>query len=62
MARKRRTRGKSKKNHYFTQEHEDYIIEYTTATRERRDEIYRYHIGPCLEKMVEKIISTYNIT
>ena len=60
--RKRRRRGKSKKNHYFTQEHENYIIEYTAATRERRDVIYRYHIGPALEQMVEKIIYTYKFT
>mgnify|MGYP003114961203 CR=1 FL=1 len=60
--RRRRKRG-SKKNHYFTQEHEDAIIRYaqTTCSRERT-ELYIKWIGPAFDQMVDKIVFTYKFT
>ncbi len=60
---RRRRRYKSKKNHYFTQVHEDAILEYVaTEDRDRRNVLYRDYIGPAFSEMVEKIIFTYKFT
>jgi UDP-glucose 6-dehydrogenase len=60
--RRRRKRG-SKKNHYFTQDHEDAIIQYakTTCSRERT-ELYIKWIRPAFDQMVDKIVFTYKFT
>jgi len=60
---RRKSKYKSKKNHYFTQVHEDAIIEYVaTDDRDRRNVLYRDFIGPAFSEMVEKIIFTYKFT
>ena len=58
--RKRRAR---KKNHYFTQEHEDAIVRYsaTNCIRERT-ELYKNWIQPAFDEMVDKIVFTYKFT
>ena len=60
--RRRRKRG-SKKNHYFTKDHEDAIIRYTqtNCSRERTD-LYIKWIGPAFDQMVDKIVFTYKFT
>ena len=60
---KRRTRRPRKKNYYFTQEHEDAIIEYcsTTCSKERTH-LYINWIEPAFNEMVDKIVFTYKFT
>ena len=54
---------KTKKNYYFTQAHEDAIIQYaSTGTIEVRTELYVEYIGPAFSEMVDKIIYTYKFT
>ncbi len=57
-------RGKRrKKNHYFTQVHEDAIVQYTkTSCIQERTELYVNWIGPALNEMVDKIVFTYKFT
>ena len=52
-----------KKNHYFTQEHEDAIVRYaqTTCKKERTD-LYVKWIRPAFNEMVDKIVFTYKFT
>ena len=52
-----------KKNHYFTQDHENAIIRYcqTTCVRERT-ELYVRWIEPAFNEMVDKIVFTYKFT
>ena len=49
-----------KKNHYFTQDHEDAIIKYclTNCSRERT-QLYVNWIEPAFNEMVDKIVYTY---
>tara|TARA_Y100001973_G_C5196668_1_gene334736 strand:+ start:1122 stop:1826 length:705 start_codon:yes stop_codon:yes gene_type:complete len=58
----RRTRGKSRKL-YFTQEHENAIVEYalSDSVRERTD-LYVKWIQPAFNEMVDKIVFTYKFT
>jgi hypothetical protein len=59
--RKKPTR--SKKNHYFTQVHEDAIVKYAnTEDRELRGKLYEEYIQPAFDQMVDKIIYTYRFT
>jgi DNA-directed RNA polymerase specialized sigma subunit len=53
-----------KGNHYFTQIHENAILEYCsqTVTRERKSELYVLLIKPAFDEMVDKIILTYKFT
>tara|TARA_R110000824_G_scaffold39834_10_gene120010 strand:- start:588 stop:1286 length:699 start_codon:yes stop_codon:yes gene_type:complete len=61
--RKKRARSKSKKNHYFTQVHEDAIVKYAnTEDRELRGKLYEAYIQPAFDQMVDKIIYTYRFT
>ena len=48
-------------NYYFTQIHEDAILEYcaTITTRERKSHLYVSLIKPAFDEMVDKIILTY---
>jgi hypothetical protein len=56
-------RKKSKKNHYFTQVHEDAIVKYAlTNDRELRSKLYEEYIQPAFDDMVDKIIYTYRFT
>tara|TARA_R100001440_G_scaffold68191_1_gene89659 strand:- start:196 stop:894 length:699 start_codon:yes stop_codon:yes gene_type:complete len=57
MARKRT------KNHYFRKEHQDAIVEYCqTQDPKRRNELYKFFIGPVFDEMVDKIVYTYKFT
>ena len=59
----RKTRKKSKKNHYFTQVHEDAIVKYSNTTdRQLKEHLYREFIQPAFDQMVDKIIYTYRFT
>src|SRR6056300_1742626 len=59
MARKRT----KKKNMYFTQEHEDAIVEFcSTDDFERRNKLYAELIQPVFSQMVDKIVFTYRFT
>jgi len=54
---------KRKKNHYFTQEHEDAIIQYSNSLCIReRTELYVRWIQPAFSEMVDKIVFTYKFT
>ena len=56
MARKR-------KNYYFTQVHEQAIIDYcNTEEYQKRNELYNNFIGPVFDEMVDKIVYTYRFT
>tara|TARA_A200000159_G_scaffold157776_2_gene174287 strand:- start:814 stop:1587 length:774 start_codon:yes stop_codon:yes gene_type:complete len=61
---KRRRRGrKSSGRHYFTQVHEDAIIEYNnTSDRAKREELYVKLIQPAMNELVDKIVYTYKFT
>ena len=60
---KKKSRYKTKKNHYFTQVQEDAILEYIECNdRDRRNVLYKELIGPALSEMVGKIIFTYKFT
>ena len=59
--RRRRTRGTKK--YYFTQLHEDAIIQYANSTDSlEREELYRNFIQPAFSEMVDKIVYTYKFT
>ena len=61
--RKTRRRRASKKNHYFTQDHEDAIINYTnTNSMRERTHLYVNWIEPAFNEMVDKIVFTYKFT
>jgi len=54
---------KTKKNYYFTKDHEIAIIEYAKNNdRKIRTELYIQYIGPVFDEMVDKIIYTYKFT
>ena len=59
----KRKRRKKTKNIYFTQVHEDAIIEYVASQCPRRkSELYQTLIGPALSEMVDKIVFTFKFT
>ena len=58
-----RRRRKSKGKQYFTQVHEDAIVEYSNIDDiKRRTELYVKYIGPVFDEMVDKIVYTYKFT
>jgi len=58
-----RRRQKKRKNDYFTQLHEDAIIEYVaTEDNKVRTELYIKLIQPAFNEMVDKITYTYKFT
>ena len=59
----KKKRQKRKKNYYFTQEHENAIVQYsnTNCIRERT-ELYVKWIQPAFNEMVDKIVFTYKFT
>ena len=60
---KKKKRKKRTKRLYFTQVHEDAIIEYVaTDSIKKRTELYVNLIGPALNEMVDKIVFTYKFT
>ena len=59
----RKTTKKRKKNLYFTQEHENAIIQYSKSDCIReRTELYVKLIQPAFNEMVDKIVFTYKFT
>jgi len=59
----KKPRAKRRKNHYFTQVHEDAIVRYTQTTCVReRTELYVNWIQPAFDEMVDKIVFTYKFT
>ena len=61
---KKKKRRKRNKNYYFTQIHEDAIVEYAYPNTDlrRRTELYVRLIQPAFDEMVNKIIFTYRFT
>jgi len=60
MSKKGRRRSKRQ---YFTQEHEDAIVEYNnTSDSRRRTQLYVAYIQPAFDEMVDKIVYTYKFT
>ena len=55
------TKTTNRSNYYFTQVHEDAILEYCAinTTRERKSQLYVALIKPAFDEMVDKIILTY---
>jgi hypothetical protein len=63
MAETPKKRRKRRKNYYFTQIHEDAIVEYAKIRcNKRRTELYITLIQPAFDEMVNKIIFTYRFT
>ena len=64
MPRRRIKRNRTKKGrHYFTQEHEDAIVNYCKTTDNKiRGDLYKNYIGPAFNEMVDKIVFTYKFT
>ena len=63
MTTKKRKRRAKTKRMYFTQVHEDAIIEYNNITDfKRKTELYETLIHPALDEMVDKIVYTYKFT
>ena len=61
---KRRIRRSKNSKKYFTQVHEDAIIEYNqeTTTNRRKEELYVSLLKPAFDQMVDKIVFTYKFT
>jgi len=61
---KKRRKSKGIKRLYFTQVHEDAIVEYCqeATTYKRRCELYEDLIQPAFNEMVDKIVFTYRFT
>ena len=60
MKKRRRRKGS---NYYFTQEHEDAIVRYTSSVdRKEKENLYIEFIGPVFNEMVDKIVYTYKFT
>ena len=58
----KKTRRKSK-YYYFTQVHEQAIVDYASnASPADRDRLYNEYIGPVFNEMVDKIVYTYKFT
>ena len=63
VKRRRRRRTKKQGKHYFTQAHEDAIVEYTnTECLKTRTKLYVEYIQPAFDEMVDKIVFTYKFT
>ena len=61
---RRRIRRSKNSKKYFTQVHEDAIIEYNleSTTNKRREELYVTLLKPAFDQMVDKIVFTYKFT
>ena len=59
----KKKRKKRTKRLYFTQVHEDAIVEYVaTSSLRRRTELYSQYIGPAFDEMVDKIVFSFKFT
>ena len=55
--------ARKKKNHYFTKDHQDAIVQYAqTKDIKIRTRLYIDLIGPVFDEMVDKIVYTYKFT
>ncbi len=60
---KPKKRRRRKKNHYFTDVHEQAIIQYNATNDNKiRSDLYVKFIGPAFSELVDKIIYTYKFT
>ena len=60
---KQRRKRKAKSNYYFTQDHEDAIVQYAASSdRKEKEKIYIEYVGPVFNEMVDKIVYTYKFT
>jgi hypothetical protein len=61
---RRRIRRSKNSKKYFTQVHEDAIIEYNNplTTNRRKEELYVSLLKPAFDQMVDKIVFTYKFT
>ena len=61
---RRRIRRSKNSKKYFTQVHEDAIIEYCkeSTSMRRREELYVRLLQPAFDQMVDKIVFTYKFT
>ena len=56
-------RKRKKKNNYFTQVHEDAIVEFCASTDgKHRNDLYKNIIQPVFTEMINKIVFTYKFT
>ena len=56
-------RRKKRSNYYFTQDHEDAIVQYALSVdKKEKEQIYSEYIGPVFNEMVDKIVYTYKFT
>ena len=63
MTAKKSRRRSPKKNYYFTQVHEDAIVEYANTTCIKiRTDLYIKYIQPAFNEMVDKIVFSYKFT
>jgi len=63
MAARKGRKPKKNKQYYFTQEHENAIIEYAnTRDIRKRTELYIKYIEPAFSEMVDKVVFTYKFT
>ena len=63
MMKKRKVKMAKRKNHYFTKDHQDAIVEYAkTDDIKIRTKLYIEYIGPVFDEMVDKIVYTYKFT
>ena len=61
--RRRFRRTKKRGKHYFTQDHEDAIVQYCkTDCIKERTKLYVEYIQPAFDEMVDKIVYTYKFT
>lgn len=61
--RQRRGRKRGTGRHYFTQVHEDAIVQYAKSTSlKEREHLYREFIQPAFDELVDKIVFTYKFT
>ena len=60
---KNQKKSKRRKNHYFTQVHEDALVQYSnTNSIQERTELYVNLIQPAFNELVDKIVFTYKFT
>tara|TARA_R110000824_G_scaffold158115_1_gene331784 strand:+ start:708 stop:1424 length:717 start_codon:yes stop_codon:yes gene_type:complete len=63
MSKRKKSRRRKNKNHYFTSVHEDAIVRYARINcPEERTKLYINFIQPAFNEMVDKITYTYRFT
>jgi hypothetical protein len=63
LTKPKKTKRRRKKNLYFTEKHQNAIVEYAlTSDNKIRTQLYIEYIAPAFDEMVDKIIYTYKFT